>query len=79
MNYLNLRGVTTGTWVVTVSLVLSLVNTVLKLFGLDVLPINEEQIASAVSAVWLVVSAIIAWWNNNSVTKKAQELDKELK
>lgn len=75
---MNLSGVRTGTWVITISLVLSLVNTVLKMFGKDVLPINESDIESVISAVWLVVSAILAWWENNSFTKKAQEADKEL-
>lgn len=78
MNQLNLSGVRKGTWVVTISLVLSLVNTVLRLFGLDVLPFGEEDVVTAVSAVWVVVSAILAWWENNSFTKKAQEADKEL-
>lgn len=78
MNQLNLSGVRTETWVVTISLVLSLVNTVLRLFGLDVLPFSEEEVATAVSAVWVVISAVIAWWENNSFTRKAQEADKEL-
>lgn len=52
-----------------------LINQALVVAGWNPLPFSEDQIYEAVSTVATVVTALWAWWKNNSVTKEAQEAD----
>lgn len=74
-----LKGISKGAAIRTGLLLLALVNTVLQLFGLEVLPFTEADVEAALSALFLAGAALSAWWKNNSFTKEAKEADKELK
>lgn len=52
-----------------------LINQALVVAGWNPLPFSEDQIYEAVSTVATVLTALWAWWKNNSVTKEAQEAD----
>ena len=67
---------TVGTIVRTIVLFLAIINQVLAIFGKSIIPIQEEDINLLVTTAWTVISAIIAWWENNSFTKAAIEADK---
>lgn len=67
---------TVGTVVRTVVLFLAIVNQVLAIFGKSIIPIQEEQINMLITTGWTVISALVAWWKNNSFTKAAIEADK---
>lgn len=67
---------TIGTVVRTVVLFLAIVNQVLAIFGKSIIPIQEEQINMLITTGWTVISALVAWWKNNSFTKAAIEADK---
>lgn len=69
---------TVGTIVRTIVLFLAIINQVLAIFGKSMIPIQEEDINLLVTTAWTVISAIIAWWENNSFTKEAIEADKVL-
>jgi SPP1 family holin len=59
-----------------------LLNQLLAAFGKSPLPFSDEQVDTFVSTLLTAVSAIWAWWRNNSFTKaaiKADEYMKELK
>lgn len=71
-------GVSKGTAIRTGLLVLALLNTVLQLFGVEVLPFTEADVEAVISAVFLGATAISVWWKNNSFTKEAQEADEVL-
>ena len=77
-NSLNFSGIDTGTIARTLILVLALINQILISRGIAVLPISDDQVNSIVSTLWTVVSAVWAWWKNNSVTNFAQAADKHL-
>ena len=66
-----LREVDNATIARTLILFLGLINAGLKLFGKDVLPISDEQINTAVTAVWALGGSLWAWWKNNSFTENA--------
>jgi SPP1 family holin len=71
-----------STIVRTVVLVVMLLNQLLAAFGKSPLPFSDEQVDTFVSTLLTAVSAIWAWWRNNSFTKaaiKADEYMKELK
>ena len=70
--------ITSGTIARTIILLLALVNQVLSVLGYKLIPIEDEQINEAVTLAWTIGSALIAWWKNNSFTKKAILADEYL-
>lgn len=70
--------VTKGTIARTVILALALVNQVLTATGKNVINIADEDINALISTVFTIVTAIAAWWKNNSFTKAAIEADEIL-
>lgn len=63
----------------TVILFISIINVVLKMFGINAIPIDNEVVSEAVSAGLLLYASISSWWHNNSFTKPAQEADEYMK
>ena len=60
----------------TVLLVATLVNTILTTLGLNPLPFSDSQIYEALSTIFTAITAVWAWWKNNSFTKAAIKADK---
>ena len=67
--------VTKGTIARTIILALALVNQVLTAMGKNVINIADEDINTLISTAFTIVSAVVAWWKNNSFTKAALEAD----
>ena len=59
----------------TVCLLLALTNQVLSALGKPVLPIESTTIEQLVTAGITTVTALIAWWQNNSFTQEAIRAD----
>lgn len=70
--------VETGTIIRTICLVLALINQILVMSGHSVLPIEDETVEIIVTNVATLITALAAWWKNNSFTQKAIEADKQL-
>ena len=71
-----------GTISRTIILALALINQLLMALGYNVINISDDTINTLVGTIFTIVTAIIAFWKNNSFTKealKADELLKELK
>ena len=71
-----------GTIARTIILVLALVNQILTAMGHSVINISDESINTLISTGFTIVTAVIAWWKNNSFTQsalKADEVMRELK
>lgn len=64
--------ITAGTIARTIILALALINQVLSVCGHPVIPIEDSTIEMLVSTAFTVVTAIIAWWKNNSFTRAAR-------
>lgn len=62
----------------TIVLALALLNQCLVIMGKGTIQIAENDIYQVVSLVWTIVSAIVAWWYNNSFTKHARRADELL-
>jgi len=75
---INLKGITAGTWIRTIVLVLAIVNQVLVAFGKSPLPFEHEEADMLVSSIFTGVAGLWAWWGNNSVTIDAQMADRYL-
>ena len=63
----------------TVILIVALLNQVLVITGHSIFPVNEDQLTELISVAFTVVTALIAWWKNNSFTAEAIEADRYLK
>lgn len=68
--------VTAGTIARTACLLLALTNQVLSALGKLVLPIESATVEQLVTAGITTVTALVAWWKNNSFTPAALEADK---
>ena len=55
----------------TVCLVVALVNQGLTMAGRSLLPVTDEQIAELLTLGFTIVTALWAWWKNNSFTPAA--------
>ncbi len=74
--------VTSGTIARTVALALALINQLLTAFGYNVIDISNDTINTLISTIFTIVTALVAFWKNNSFTQaalKADEVMKELK
>ncbi|GAA0420254.1 MAG: phage holin [Bacillota bacterium] len=69
-----------GTIARTIALVIALTNQFLVIFGRSPLPIDSELLENTVSAIFTIVTSLIAWFKNNYVTSigmKQKQLIKE--
>ena len=72
-------NITKGTLIRTILLVLALINQVLAVFGKSPIPIDDDTLTNFISTAWTFIASLIAWWKNNSFTKKAIEADEVLR
>lgn len=72
----NAPTISAGTIARTACLLLALANQVLSALGKPVLPIESATVEQLVTAGITTVTALIAWWKNNSFTRAALEADK---
>lgn len=71
-----------GTVIRTVMLFAVLINYILKMFGLNLIPTDENFITQLTEALISIGTVIASWWYNNSFSenaKKADEFFKSLK
>jgi len=68
--------ITAGTIARTIILILALVNQLLTATGHSVIPIDDEMISGLISTIFTVVTALVAWWKNNSFTAAALQGDR---
>ena len=67
-----------GTMIRTALLLLALVNQLLTVMGISPLPLEDETVTELISLGFTAVTAVMAWWKNNSFTKEAQAADEYL-
>ena len=63
--------ITPGTIARTVILAIAIINRILARFGHPIIDIDSGIITEFVADAWLIVTALIAWWKNNSFTLPA--------
>lgn len=75
----NKMNITAGTIARTIILVLALLNQLLTATGHSVINISDESINTLISTGFTIVTAIIAWWKNNSFTQSALKADEVMR
>ena len=73
-NHANFK-ISAGTIARTACLLLALTNQVLSALGKPVLPIESATVEQLVTAGITTVTALVAWWQNNSFTQEAIRAD----
>ena len=68
-------NISTSTITRTAVLLLALANQLLSACGKPVLPIESSTVEQLVTAGITTVTALVAWWENNSFTTAAIEAD----
>ena len=71
--------VSKSTIIRAVMLIIALVNVALEMSGHSLIPIDEPLVSELVSFGFLAVTAIRAYWKNNSFTPNAIKADTYLK
>ena len=72
MNKINLKGITSEAVTGVLILVVALINAVLQMFGINTLPIKNEEISVVVSGVFVIGAALYNTWKNRNVTSASQ-------
>ena len=72
MNKINLKGITAETVTGILILLLALINATLQMFGINALPIQNEEVANIVSTIFLIVTALWNTWKNRNITTASQ-------
>lgn len=75
----NKMNITAGTIARTIILILALVNQILTAMGHSLINISDESINTLISTGFTIVTAIIAWWKNNSFTQSALKADEVMR
>ena len=76
---MNKMNVTTGTIARTIILALALVNQILTAAGHGIKNISDDDVNTLISTIFTVVSAVAAWWKNNSFTQSALKADEVMR
>ena len=71
--------ISAGTIARTICLCLALVNQVLTATGHSVINISAESVNTLISTGFTIVTAIVAWWKNNSFTQSALKADEVMR
>lgn len=56
----------------TVVLIVALLNQSLVNFGYSPLPFDDQWVETAVTSVLIIAAALVAWWKDNDITRKAR-------
>ena len=72
MNKINLKGITTETVTGILILLLALVNATLQMFGINTLPIENDEVTNIVSTVFLIATALWNTWKNRNISTASQ-------
>ena len=75
----NKMNITSGTIARTIILVLALLNQILTAMSHSVINISDESINTLISTGFTIVTAIVAWWKNNSFTQSALKADEVMR
>lgn len=74
MKNINLKGINAETVTGVLILLVALINAVLQMFGINTLPIENEEVSNIVSTIFLIATAIWNTWKNRNITTISQEM-----
>ena len=72
MKNINLKGITAEAVTGVLILLVALINAVLQIFGINTLPIGNEEVSEIVSTVFLIVTVIWNTYKNRNISTASQ-------
>lgn len=72
MNKINLKGVTSESVAGVLILLVALINAILQIFGINILPITNEDVTNIISTLFLIATALWNTWKNRNITSASQ-------
>lgn len=72
MKKINIKGLTPSSITTVVVLIIALVNAVLQIFGINTIPITDDEVSEIVSIVFLIVTSLYSTYKNFNVTPASQ-------
>ena len=72
MKNINLKGVNAETVTGVLILLVALINAVLQMFGINTLPIENEEVTNIVSTIFLIATAFWNTWKNRNISTASQ-------
>ena len=72
MNKINLKGITSEAVTGVLILVIALINAVLQMFGVNTLPIENEDVSVVISGIFVIGASLYNTWKNRNVTSASQ-------
>ena len=72
MKNINLKGVTAEAVTGVLVLLVALINAVLQMFGINTLPIANEDVSSIVSTIFLIVTTLYNVYKNRNISTASQ-------
>ena len=72
MKNINLKGVNAETVTGVLILLVALVNAILQMFGINTLPIGNEEVSEIVSTVFLIITVLWNTWKNRNISTASQ-------
>ena len=72
MKNINLKGVTAEAVTGVLVLLVALVNAVLQMFGINALPIENDEVTNIISTVFLIITVLWNTWKNRNISTASQ-------
>lgn len=72
MKNINLKGITAEAVTGILVLLVALINAVLQMFGINTLPIENEEVTNIVSTVFLIATALWNTYKNRNISTASQ-------
>ena len=72
MKNINLRGVNAETVTGVLIMLVALINAVLQMFGINALPIENDDISVIISSVFVIGAALYNTWKNRNLSSASQ-------
>lgn len=72
MRNINLKGVNAETVAGILILFISIANAILQMFGINTLPIENDDVTGIISAAFLIITTLYNTWKNRNLTSASQ-------
>lgn len=72
MSKINWKGINAETVAGIVILLIAIINAILQMFGINTLPIENDEITGIISAVFLIITTLYNTWKNRNLTSASQ-------
>lgn len=82
MKKINLKGITAEAVTGVLILLVALINAVLQMFGINTLPIENDEVSEIVSTIFLIATTLYNVYKNRNITvasQKAQQVTDAIK